>query len=540
MQTLSLRLEDKKGNEYTLRSIEKFPEKAVPDVFRKTFAQDLVQDQISAAHPYAALVVPALAEAAGIYHTNPEVVFIPDDPHFGIYRKEFANTLMLFEERPGGSAKDKSYFGNADKIISTDKVLARLVEDPDNSVDQEFVLRSRLFDLIIGDWDRHDDQWRWAVIKNKKHETYRPIPRDRDQAFFYSDGRLASFWSRRWILPKFEGFRDEVSWTSGFMFNARYFDRSFLNGLSVEQWMSVASDLQRQLTDEVIAHAIKKFPPELYQHHGDEIIRKIKARRDRLTQYAKEHYAFLAKEVDVTGSDKKDWFAIDHQHNGDVTVRISKINKSGEQGSTFYERTFHSQETKEVRLYGLSGEDVFEFSGEAKGNVRLRVIGGDGEDSLNNHSDLKVILYDLEDGATISGRHIANRTSADPAVNTYDRKAFKYPRLAPLIYGNFNNDDGVFLGGGFLMTTHGFRKQPYKNQHLFLASYAPYTGSYNFKYDGRFMQVFGKWGVELDFDLKAPNFVNNFFGWGNETEFDRDIDETPGYGLKRPIDCPDQ
>jgi hypothetical protein len=536
MQTLSLRLEDKKGNEYTLRSVEKFPEKAVPEMFLKTFAQDLVEDQISAAHPYGALVIPYLADSAGIYHTNPEVVFIPDDPALGIYRREFSNTLALFEERPGGSAKDKPYFGNADKIISTDKVLERLAEDPDNRVDQTFVVKSRLFDLVIGDWDRHDDQWRWAVAKNKKQEIYRPIPRDRDQAFFYSDGRLARLWSRRWILPKFEGFRDEVSWTPGFMFNARYFDRSFLNGLARDQWIAEATRLQKSLTDETIVHAIKQFPPELYQHHGDEIIRKIKARRDNLVQYANDHYSFLAKEVDVVGSNKKDWFEVSHLDNGDVAVSIFKINKSGEKTASFYERTFHPDETNEVRLYGLEDKDVFVFSGKAKGDIRVRIIGGNGKDSVNNASDLKVMLYDLKGGATWNRTSVVDKTSSDPAVNIYDRKSFQYPRFAPLVYGNINNDDGVFIGGGFLWTTHGFRKKPYKSQHLFLGSFAPMTSSFNFKYDGRFMQVFGKWGIELDFDWKAPNFVNNFFGWGNETRFDREIDEVPGYGLEKPID----
>src|SRR5690606_41796293 len=54
MQTVSLRLRDADGREYTLRSAEKYPEGAVPEPLRKTFAQDLAEDQISAAHPYAA------------------------------------------------------------------------------------------------------------------------------------------------------------------------------------------------------------------------------------------------------------------------------------------------------------------------------------------------------------------------------------------------------------------------------------------------------------------------------------------------------
>ncbi|HKZ38650.1 MAG TPA: metallophosphoesterase, partial [Chryseolinea sp.] len=39
MQTLSLRMEDSSGREFVIRSIEKFPEKAVPQMFRKTFIQ---------------------------------------------------------------------------------------------------------------------------------------------------------------------------------------------------------------------------------------------------------------------------------------------------------------------------------------------------------------------------------------------------------------------------------------------------------------------------------------------------------------------
>lgn len=78
MQTLSLRLADSTGREFVLRSIEKFPENAVLEMLRKTIAQDLVQDQIS----------PSLrrtgdsyhAEAAGIHHTNPKLVYIPDGP----------------------------------------------------------------------------------------------------------------------------------------------------------------------------------------------------------------------------------------------------------------------------------------------------------------------------------------------------------------------------------------------------------------------------------------------------------------------------
>jgi hypothetical protein len=529
MQTLSLRLEDRSGQEYVLRSVEKYPEHAVPEVLRKTFAQDLVQDQISAAHPYAALVIPALAEAAGIYHTNPKLVYIPDDSRFGDYRKIFANSLALFEERPAGNWSEAPYFGNSEKIVNTGKVLEKLADDNDNQVDQRFVLRSRLFDLLIGDWDRHDDQWRWATLKEKKGDVFRPIPRDRDQAFFVNEGILSKLWSRKWALPKFEGFDKEINWPSGLSFNARYFDRTFLTELSLEDWIASAHELQQALTDEKIEDAIKQWPVEIFNNDGQRVITALKARRDHLVKYAESHYGFLAKEVDIPGSDKREHFEIERLGNGDVAVRVFKINKEGEAGKELYQRLFKSSETREIRLFGLGGDDRFEIKGGARKSVVVRVIGGAGSDTLYDKSTVNAlrkttIFYDQKgQGAFLGTPNIKDRRSDDTEVNEYDRKSFQYPRLAPLVYGNYNLDDGVFIGGGFLAINHGFRKKPFRQRHIFLASAAPLTRSFNFRYQGLFTEVIGKWDFDVDLNVKSPNYVNNFFGLGNETAFKKDI-----------------
>ncbi|MBX2894337.1 MAG: BamA/TamA family outer membrane protein [Cyclobacteriaceae bacterium] len=537
MQTLSLRLADSAGREYTLRSIEKYPEKAVPEILRKTFALDLVQDQISAAHPYGALIVPPLAKAAGIYHTNPKLVYLPDAAYLGDYRSKFANHLMLYEERPAGSANTINSFGNAKKIISTDKVLAKLLEDNDNIVDQAFVLRNRIFDLWIGDWDRHDDQWRWAEFEEKKTRIYRPIPRDRDQAFFVNEGLIPKIWSRKWAMPKFQGFDDELNWPPGFMYNARYFDRSFLTALPKEVWVQTAEDLTSRLTDEVIEASINEWPAEIAALHGQEIIRKLKSRRARLVQYALQHYLFLAKEVDVVGTDKNERIEINRFPNDNVQVDMYKLNKLKEKSALLYSRLFIAEETSEIRIYGLGGNDEVIIAGSASKGMKVRVIGGDGNDTVDNQTNTRAgnLLYDTPTGIMASGKW-KNKTSVMPEVNEYNRRAFQYNRVAPLLYGNFNIDDGLFFGGGFLATHYGFRKNPYKTQHLFLGSYAINTGSYNFKYDGRFTEVVGKWNLELDVDIKAPNFVNNFFGLGNETVFDKTIDDLPGSELDHAIE----
>ena len=530
-QTLSLRLQDSLGREYILRSVEKFPDAAIPAVLRETFAQDLVRDQISAAHPYAALVIPPMAEALGLYHTNPKLVYIPDDPGFGDYREIFANTLAIFEERPEDDWSQASYFGNSNNIMSTRKVLEKLSDNNDNRVDETFVLRNRLFDLIIGDWDRHDDQWRWARVKENGGEVYRPIARDRDQAFFVNEGVFPKIWSRRWAMPTFEGFDEQINWPSGLSYNARHFDRSFLTRLSKDTWIKVAQDVRNDLTDEVIESSIREWPPEIFDLHGEEIIRKLKARRDNIVASAIEHYEFLAREVDITGSDEREAFEVVRLPDGDVQVTVFKISNKGNR-EVMYERIFREDETREIRLYGLNGDDEFDISGSSETrSINVRVIGGDGEDILVDESRApgkRTFFYDEpHQGEIRSSGEVRDMRTEDEDVNRFDRTAFNYDRFAPLLWGQYNPDDGVFLGAGFLLVKNSFRKEPHAQRHFFLASVAPETSSYNFRYQGHMTEFAGRWDLQVDADAKAPNYVNNFFGMGNESVFNRHLDDAP-------------
>src|SRR5690606_31459235 len=160
-------------------------------------------------------------------------------------------------------------------------------------------------------------------------DIYTPIPRDRDQAFFVNEGFFPRLWSRKWALPKFEGFDDQIRWPPGLAFNARYFDRSFLTGLEQDDWIAAAREIQAGLTDSAIVYAIHQWPEDIYALHGEEIIRKVKSRRDNLVEYAVDLYKFLAREVDVVGSDKHEEFHIVREDNGDVQVDVYKVKKEG-------------------------------------------------------------------------------------------------------------------------------------------------------------------------------------------------------------------
>ena len=522
MQTRSLRLEAPDKKQYNLRSIEKFPAAAVPEVLRGTIGEEVIRDQISAAQPYGAFAIPPMAEAAGIYHTNPELVYLPDDPLLGEYREMFASQVYLLEERPDEEIwGDADFFGNAPDINSTSTTLEKLREDNDNYVIQPFVARNRLFDFWIGDWDRHEDQWRWGEHEDEDgDEYYEVIPRDRDQVFFFSDGFLMKVGTRKWGVRKFQGFHEDIRDIAGFGFNARHFDRSFLNEVSREEWVSQAKELQEALTDSVIAEGLSRLPKPIYDQYATEIGRKLRSRREHLVKYAEQYYEFLAQTPDIVGSDKHELFKVEHLARGTTRVRMYKLKKDREVEDLLYDRTFYKKETKEIRLYGLKGKDIFEIKGDYRG-VKVRVIGGKKYDEVKQDAPkAKTYVYDKE-STPLFGKNLKDRRSDDPSIHEYDRESYEFDVFRPTLAFSYNPDDGVFIGGGFVSEKQGFRKSPYASRQTVKARYAPKTSSYSLYYQGEWRKaLLQSWDAVVELDAKFPSYTNFFYGLGNETEID--------------------
>jgi hypothetical protein len=525
LQTQSLRLRAANGQEFVLRSVEKNTTGAVPDYLHHTLAAAIVQDQISASHPYAALLVPPLAEAAGVGHTNPQVVLVPDDPRLGIYRREFAGTLALLETRD--PTPPKSFTGQPErKKYGTPDVLAQLQADPRNRVDQRAVLRARLLDMVLADWDRHDDQWRWlAYPRPGGGRTFRAVPRDRDQALFLNEGFLPRRARAEYLLPRIQGFDYDFQNVNSFNFNARYFDRSFLTQLSRADWRALADSVQASLTDSVLAAGLRQWPDSIYHLSGPTVLAKLQAHRAQLPAWADQYYRFLAHNVDVIGSDGAEEFEVLRQDDAHTQVTIYEINNTGSRGTVRYQRTFQTDETQEIRLYGQGGADVFALRGEVQRGPVVRVVGGEGADTLRDNSGVRsgrrhVTAYDAPAGLAVAARGSDTklRFSPQPSVNQYDRQAFQYAYAGPLYPWSYNVDDGLFVGLGMLLRRPGFRKLPWAATHQLTANVALRTGAFSFGYAGDFAQLIGPFDLQVRAAVQAPNYIRNFYGLGNDTE----------------------
>jgi hypothetical protein len=530
-QSKSLRVTDKEGHEYVFRSIDKSFGKALPEITQGTFIESLANDQVTISNPYAALVVAPLAEAAGIYHTNPEIYYVPKQKALGKFSDSAGDVLYLFEQRPDEDWSTAANFGNSKNIVGTEKMLEKILDDNDNSVDQKLFLRSRLFDMWIGDWGRHEDQWRWASYKDDKKTLYKPIPRDRDNAFTKFDGAFL-----RVLIPAakayhLQTFDDDLKRVNKFNFPARHLDHHLLNELTKEDWLTIANDLQTRLTDNVIDDAVKKFPKEVYAVSGAGIASKLKARRSHLAEWADTYYTFLSKDVEITGSKKNELVEVKRLNDEETDVAIYKITKEGDvKKNPIYHRIFKRSETNEIRIYGLEGADQYKITGKVRKGIKMRLIGGTDKDVYDDESTVggpshKTKIYDNPGSDINKTKETQLNISSDTAINRYDYKYFNYNRkgIIPQIF--YNNDDRIYAGLGFISVKQKWRKDPFANTHYVDVKYSFPQKGFSSTYYSTFRHLIGKWDLNSYANFDQIRWTN-FYGLGNESQLlskDRDF-----------------
>jgi hypothetical protein len=521
-ETRSLRVEDSAGRQWALRSVEKFPENAIPSELRKTITAKLIVDGISASYPYGVLSMATLSKAVHVPFFKNTLVYVPDDPALAEYRPKFKNTLILMEEKePSGIAKQNDK-DQEEKLLSTNEVIYKLTNDNSNKVDQSAVLRARLLDNFVMDFDRHEDQWEWLGIDSGGNKIFYPLPNDRDQVFYSSKGILSKLASSKNIHPETQGFRKKAKDIRTFNRAAQNFDRYFLNGLSEDEWTRQIDEFLLSMTDAVIESALHKQPEEIQKYSAEKIIKALKAKREYIKGDMIRYYKFLSKTVSIAGTNGPEQFSISKNENG-VSVVVNKIDSSGNISSKFYERIFDPAITKEIRIYGLEGNDKFVTQGD-ESEIKIRLIGGPGNDEfMNSGNGRNVMAYDVsfEQNIFSGDQSIRKRMSNDPQNNNYTRLAYRYDSRAVGISLEYSMDGGLFIGPKFKIIKQGFRKEPYSSSHLFAVNRALNSSSYHIKYNADFIKIFGNTDLLLRSDATLPTSRTLFFGIGNNTVFDK-------------------
>ncbi|RYY62002.1 MAG: hypothetical protein EOO05_04345 [Chitinophagaceae bacterium] len=508
MQSKSLRLVDKEGKEWVIRSVEKTPDSLLPPTLRHTFARDWLDDVTSGQHPFSALAIPPIANAVKVAHSNPVIGVLAADTALGEYNKVFANLIVLLEEREPLGSSDNSA-----------KMKEELKEDNDNRLDGREMLRARMLDMLVGDWDRHEDQWRWYDVQKGKSKTYVAVPRDRDQVFHVTQGVIPKIASRDYILPTLRNFDSELRHSKWLMYKTRFVNAYPSAQLSREEWDKEAGLFTAAVTDSVLEEAVRRLPKASWDNRHEDLLFKLKARRDKLPAKLDDYYVYSHKVADILNSDKNELVELKSLSNGGLRLKITKLAKSGNTRDVLMEQEYDPRITKEIRVFLGNGNDSVVV--DTKGSkIALRMIGGKGSKTFNTLSYGKRIrLYDLPGKSTLRGDGHAFRQFTSNAKGHTDFTPVNLDNIwIPLYQLGINLDDGLILGAGFrYLKQEGFRKLPYKSAQELSAAHSFSTNAYRINYKGEWTEVLGKGDLVMQLFARAPNNTVNFFGRGNAT-----------------------
>lgn len=534
-QIKSLRLQTKDGKELNMRALRKnatqYLEKVlikntyVADDYERTEIESIILDFYTAGHPYAFMAIPDLSDAAKIYHTNPNIFFIPKHTYLGEFNTDFGGELYMIEERPEESYTDERNFGFADDIESTYDIIEKVREDEKYQIDESAYIRARLFDMLVGDWDRHQDQWQWARFnQDNGDKVYKPIPRNRDQVFSNFDGslldvaKIISGSSRQ--LQIYDDTLKDIKWMNS---AGVKLDRVLLQQSDRANWLKQAKFLQENVTNAVIENAFKKVPIEVQDSIIGDIKLKLKGRRENLEDIAKRYYDYLNELVVLTGTDKADYFEITRLGKGLTQVKISRLKEDGI-SEAFIDRIYDSKVTKELWIYGLNDNDQFVVNGKGENLIFTRIIGGQGNDIYDIQSGKRIKVYDhkskentvlAKNGATIKFTDVYNLN-----VYNFEKNLTKTTTFTPGL--SVNPDDGVLLGASVVYTVNGFQRNPFSQQHSFDGQYAFDTNGLKLDYLGEFANFHLDWNLIVEGTITSPAYTDNFFGYGNESIYDAD------------------
>ena len=471
-QTKSLRFAGADGREYQFRSVDKDPTATLAPEIRGTAYGQSLRDGVSASFPAAPLVANGLLETAGVMAQPQFLALMPDDPALGEFRSEFKGVLGLIEERTDARDDVERAGGAVRQVVSPTALFRRVDASPEDRVDARAFLRARLMDIFMGDRDRHRDQFRWAAFGQGRPTVWQPISRDHDEAFVNLDGlalRITALY-----YPPLVTFGPSYPQGVRLNWHAREVDRRFLVPLERATWDSIATALQVRLTDAAIDSAVRRLPPEMYAVGGERLARVLRARRDGLRREALRYYDFLAREVEIRATDAAEVAEVTRAdaHHLDVAIRAR------DDSERYFERRFDDRETHEVRLMMWGGDDRVVVRGADAPNLRLRVVGGAGDDLfVDSTRTAGTRFYDDRAQGTAQGsRRVAiNTKHHDEWVGS---DADRYPprewgtSWRPLPWFEANNDVGLFIGGGVVRTRYGFHRAPFASEIRVLAGYA--------------------------------------------------------------------
>lgn len=487
----------------------------------------------TASHPYAEMAIPEMAEAVGVFHKRPQLFYVPKQKRLGSFNSEYGDALYLISVAPSEKSDGYNILEYPQDIETTDDILTKIRKTGDVFVDEENYIKARLFEMLIGDWDREPDHWRWAEHYDREGKRWLvPIPTNRDNAFSSFEGNIIDL-----TRSLFNGSK-QIHVYGKNLTDLRWFneegiilDRALLKNSGRNQWKYLARVIQDSLTDTVIESAFNQVPSEVQDESLEEIKQKLKERRDHLVDIADRYYKLLAVQQTIVGTDYDDRFEITRLPGGKTNLR-SFTTIHNKKSDTLMDRTFSHKETEELWIYGLGGSDTFVVSGKGDTPIFVRLIGGHGNDVYRLEEGRRVKVYDYE----VKADTIAKRNGGNfRFTNIYNLNTYEYRKQLDRSQGvvsaiGYNPDDGFRAALQYVYRVDNFQRNPFSQRHIVNLAYFTDTRSFDVSYEGEFANIKNDLNISFGGRFTSPNNKINFFGFGNETGNEQ---ASKGYGYNR-------
>lgn len=472
--------------------------------YKDTYIGDFIKEAYTIVHPYMFLVTEDLADKVGLTSADSRIRFITGC--------SAADTIA-----DGSSLKDRVAsvsrlpgFKDVGTIDSISVLLDSLKHKNNITIDQRKYIKSRMFDMLTGDWNKIPENWYWVPAHQGDSIVYSPYVFDRNHAFTKVDG---SFFKELLnmlgldFITDYKGTLKNVKKFNGLAYAA---DIALTQKSGEKIWMEEAESLQNTVTDKMIDDAFSKLPKELRNKESESIKKNLKIRRGQLKNMAARYYHVLQKTPVITGTDQNDKFTIDQVNSNEIRIRIY----DGETDRLTFDKNYNKKSTKEIWIYGLNGNDSFEVNKPQK-NIPVLLIGGKGKNDYKVDQGKNIFIYEsksekerldsLKHGKVI----IPNKEDA----TEYDYTRLRYTKFAFTPIGIYDSDLGLNLGTSFSYTIYGFRRAPYTRKHQLSYDY-----THGFTYQGIFPSYDKNKSFHLAAYLGSPAYFSNFFGFGNETD----------------------
>jgi hypothetical protein len=520
-----LDLIDSLGAEYSFEPIISKSTYPFPSDFSVLLPPSLVLDQLSTLNPYTWLILPPIFQALELPYRDIKLVFLPSNELPGMYRRYFGNKLGLLRYPLHFPSSDTAA-SHRINLISTDAVIKLNEFSPRNErIDELQYLKSRIVDILLGNWNRSPDKWMWQAVRRDKYRYWEPVSMwGAFSQFQKLDGLFPTIADL--VVPELEACDENISNVENLTLAGRELDRRLLISYPKQTWDSLAAWIQTRISDSLLTTVVSRLPIPILEKEGKVILHILQSRRAQLLKAVEEFYKLSSEYVEIHGSNRAE--SVEIRRIGRHMVFVAMYDRFDNSHTPFYQRLFHDDLTKEIRLLLLGGDDKTIIEGEESGTIKIIVDGGSGKNELVDMSRSRSIFSDLNlfsSSVVFYNNDSTSRIKSGSNTQVIRDWGSEWS-FSPWL--DINPDDGLFIGGGPVYTQYGYRMEPYTEQIGVRAGLTTETRRYRFDATGEFRDWFG--GVSTFLQLHASQLdLSNFFGLGNKTTYSSSLEKAGFY-----------